>query len=296
MFMRGAFPEAGVHEKSPRGIVGDVDPLRINWPVPEPELPHGVHAALAATARAAATAYGAVRRSHSRLALREEVAQGADGTPTMRVDAVVEGAIVEAAQRNGVNLLSEEAGFLDNGSPVTLVIDPVDGSANAAFGVPLSCFAGAAVVDGVAVEALTLWFDTGRVWWARVGEPTPYRTTGRTSLDGASVCMMRPKRGTEEAWQRVANRADRIRVLCTTCLETALVAEGSVDAFIDVGSDTHRIMDLAAALVTVPAAGGVLLDLHGRPLTFDHDLTRRWSGVAAATPQLADELIATALG
>jgi myo-inositol-1(or 4)-monophosphatase len=55
-------------------------------------------------------------------------------------------------------------------------------------------------------------------------------------------------------------------------------------------------MDLIAALVTVPAAGGVLLDLRGRPLTFDLDLSRRWSGVAAATPELADELVATILG
>ena len=69
-----------------------------------------------------------------------------------------------------------------------------------------------------------------------------------------------------------------------------------MDAFADPGSDTHRLMDLIAALVTVPAAGGVLLDLRGRPLTFDLDLTRRWSGIAAATPALADDLIATILG
>ncbi|TWP44911.1 inositol monophosphatase [Lentzea tibetensis] len=269
--------------------------MRINWPVPDPELPAGVHPALADAARAASAAYGRARQLHTRLELREEVADGADGTPTMRVDRIVEDAILDSIHRNKVNLLSEEAGFVDNGSALTLVIDPVDGSANAAFGVPLSCFAGAVVEDGKPTEALTTWFDTGRAWWARTGEPTPFRTTGRTTLDGAAVCLMRPKRGTEEAWARVASRADRIRVLCTTCLETMLVAEGTVDAFADVGSDTHRIMDLATAIVTVPAAGGVLVDLNGRPFDFEPDLSRRWSGVAAATPQLAEELIATVL-
>ncbi|MEU5691209.1 inositol monophosphatase family protein [Actinosynnema sp. NPDC020468] len=266
------------------------------WPVPVPVLPVDVHPALSATAVAAARAYQEARQLHTRRELREEVGQGADGTPTMRVDAIVEGAIAEAAKRAGVNLLSEEAGFLDHGSAVTLCVDPVDGSANAALGVPLSCFAGAVVVDDQPVEALTVWFDTGRSWWARAGQSTPFRTSGRTTLAGASICLMRPKRGTEEAWARVAGVADRIRVLCTSCLETMLVAEGSVDAFADVGSDTHRLMDLIAALVTVPAAGGVLLDLHGRPLTFDLDLSRRWSGIAAATPELGDELIATVLG
>ncbi|WP_367135040.1 inositol monophosphatase [Saccharothrix sp. HUAS TT1] len=266
------------------------------WPVPTPDLPADVHPALAATATAASRAFAQARRDFTRVQLREEVADGADGTPTMRVDAIVEAAIAEAAAGAGANLLSEEAGFLDNGSAATLVIDPVDGSANAAMGVPLSCFAGALVIDDQPVEALTVWFDTGRAWSAHAGRPTPFRTSGRTTLKGASMCMMRPKRGTEEAWSRVANQADRIRILSTTCLETVLVAEGSVDAFADPGSDTHRLMDLIAALVTVPAAGGVLLDLHGRPLTFDLDLSRRWSGVAAATPALADDLIATILG
>ncbi|GAA2664295.1 myo-inositol-1(or 4)-monophosphatase [Actinosynnema pretiosum] len=264
--------------------------------MPQPQIPADTHPALAATARAAARAYGEARARHTRLELREEVALGADGTPTMRVDRIVEDAILQACAESGVNLLSEEAGFVDNGSAATLCVDPVDGSANAALGVPLSCYAGALVLDDQPVEALTVWFDTGRSWAARVGEPTPFRTTGRTALDGASVCLLRPKRGTEEAWMRVANRADRIRVLCTTCLETAFVAEGSVDAFADPGSDTHRLMDLIAALVTVPAAGGALLDLRGRPLEFDLDLSRRWSGIAAATPALADELITTILG
>jgi myo-inositol-1(or 4)-monophosphatase len=268
----------------------------ITWPVPEPGLPHGVHVALADAALAAAAAFRAARGTLTRAELAEVVGIGADGTPTMRVDAMVEDAIAESAQRNGVNLLSEEAGFLDHGGAVTLVIDPLDGSSNAAMGVPLSCFAGVVARDGVASEALTLWLDTGRVWWATAASPTPYRTTGRTTADGSSVAMLRPKDNSREAWLRVASRVDRVRVLATTCLEAALVAEGSIDAFVDPGSDTHRIVDLAAAMVTVPAAGGVVLDVRGRPLDFDPDLTRRWSGIAAATPQLGEELLATVLG
>ncbi|WP_245572470.1 inositol monophosphatase family protein [Actinokineospora enzanensis] len=268
----------------------------IPWPVPEPELPASTHPVLADAARAAAAAYREARRLHTRPELAEEVAMGADGTPTMRVDALVEDAIAESAQRNRVNLLSEEAGFVDNGSAVTLVIDPLDGSSNAAAGVPLSCFAGVLTRDSIADEALTVWLDTGRAWWARTGESTPYRTTGRTTVDGAAVSLLRPKDNNREAWLRVADRAAKLRILGTTCLETALVAEGSVDAFADAGSDTLRIVDLAAALVTVPAAGGAVIDARGRPLEFDPDLTRRWSGIAAATSRLADELAETILG
>ena len=91
----------------------------------------------------------------------------------------------------------------------------------------------------------------------------------------------------------MAKRAARVRILSTSCLEAALVAEGSTDAFADAGSDTHRIMDLAAAMVMVPAAGGAVLDVAGRPLEIDTDLRRRWSGVVAATPALAEEMVHT---
>ncbi|MFF5992863.1 inositol monophosphatase family protein [Prauserella flavalba] len=269
---------------------------KIAWPVPQPELPDDVHGALAAAARAASAAYAAARHRFTRDELAEEIADGADGTPTMRVDQLVEDAIAEAASRCGVNLLSEEAGFVDNASAVTLVVDPMDGSANAAAGVPLCCFGGVVAVDGRATEALTTWLDTGRAWHAVAGRPVPYRTSGRTKLAGAAVSMLRPKPASADAWWRVEQAAGRVRVLSSTVLEAVLVAEGSTDAFCDPGSDTHRIVDLAAAMVTVPAAGGVVLDAHGRPLEIDPDLTRRWSGVVAATRPLAEELAALVSG
>ncbi|MFE5119928.1 inositol monophosphatase family protein [Streptomyces sp. NPDC056669] len=269
---------------------------RISWPVPEPHLPSGVHPALAEATRAATDAFRAAREAYDRAQLAEKVQVGADGTPTMRLDILVDTAIAEVVNAHRINLLSEELGHIDNGSAVTLVTDPVDGTANAASGVPLSAFAGVITVDGVPTEALTSWLDTGRCWHTVAGRPSPYRTNGRTELDGAAVSLLRPQAHIADAWWRVATRAARIRILSTSCLEAVLVAEGSTDAFADAGSDTHRIVDLAAAMVTVPAAGGAVIDVHGRPLEIDPDLTRRWSGVVAATPRLAEELAETIRG
>jgi myo-inositol-1(or 4)-monophosphatase len=265
----------------------------INWPMSDPVVPADVHPALADAVRAAAGAFGAARARLDREQLAEKVQTGADGTPTMRLDILVDQAITEVVQAHRVNLLSEEIGVVDNGSAVTLVIDPVDGTANAAAGVPLSAFAGVVVVDGVPKEALTCWFETGRCWHAVAGTPAPYRTSGRRTLDGAAVSLLRPHPRSADAWWRVTRRAERVRILSTSCLEAALVAEGSTDAFADPGSDTHRIMDLAAAMVMMPAAGGVVIDAFDRPLEIDSDLTRRWSGVVAATHELAHEIAAT---
>ena len=43
-------------------------------------------------------------------------------------------------------------------------------------------------------------------------------------------------------------------------------------------------------MVLVPAAGGTVIDALGRPIEVDSDLSRRWSGVVAASPALAEEL------
>jgi myo-inositol-1(or 4)-monophosphatase len=202
-------------------------------------------------------------------------------------------------------VLSEEAGLVDRGSAVTLVMDPLDGSANAAAGVPLCAFSAAVAVDGAFTEALTVWLDTGRSWWAArdAGAPAPgrgrgasRRTSGRRTLDGAAVSLLRPRTDLTHAWaawQAVAHRAGRIRILSSSCLEAALVAEGAVDAFADAASDTHRLVDIAAAVVLAEAAGGAVRDVHGRAIEPDTDLTRRWSGVVGATPELADELAET---
>ncbi|MEV5538106.1 inositol monophosphatase family protein [Saccharopolyspora shandongensis] len=268
----------------------------IGWPVPDPQIPSAAHAVLAEAAKAATAAFRDARVRYDRAQLAETSSTGADGTASMRLDLLVEGAIAEVVEAHRINLLSEEVGFVDNGSAVTLVADPVDGTANAAAGVPLSAFSGAIVLDGTPVEALTCWLDTGRCWHAVAGQSPEFRTSGRRSLDGAAVSLLRPHERSADAWWRVAKRAARVRILSTTCLETMLVAEGSTDAFADANSDTHRIVDLVAAMVALPGAGGAVLDVHGRPLEIDPDLRRRWSGVAAATPELAEELAATIRG
>lgn len=250
-----------------------------------------VHPALVAAAGAAREAFTAARARHGRSDLAEVVATGADGTPATRLDLVVEDAVVDALGPFGVNVLSEEIGLVDRGSAVTVVIDPVDGTGNATAGVPLAAFTAAVVLDGVPVEGLTDWFDTGRRWWARAGRPGPCRTSGATCLEGALVSTIRPK-GEARAWWALVQRCDRVRILGSSSLEAALVADGALDAFADVGSDTHRIVDLVAAMVIVPAAGGVVVDAHGRELRVDGDVTGRFSGVVAATPTLADEIVA----
>jgi myo-inositol-1(or 4)-monophosphatase len=218
----------------------------------------------------------------------------------MRIDAIIEEAIADVLHEHRINMLSEEAGWIDEGSAFTLVVDPLDGSANAAAGVPLACFSAAVAVDGRFIEAATVWLETGDTWagtadgQVRIGGP--WVTTQRTGLRGAAVSMLRPHPHTREGWWRVCEQAARVRILSCTTLEAMLVLQGSTDAFVDAGSDTHRLVDLVAALVLIPGVGGAVQDVNGRAIELDLDLTKRWSGIIAATPRLADEIAAAVRG
>lgn len=249
-----------------------------------------VHPVLEQAADAALAAYRHALASRPRGELAATVGLGGDGTPTYALDVIVEAPVLDVLARHGVNVLSEEAGWIDRGSALTVVMDPVDGTANAVAGVPLCAFGAALAVDGELTEALVVWLDGERRWAARRDDPSPVRTTGRTALDGAAVSMLRPRPATAPAWRRVAARAERVRVLGSSLLEGCLVADGATDAFCDPGGDVHRIVDLAATQLVVEAAGGVVRDVHGRPLTLTPDLSLRWSGIVAASAALADEI------
>jgi myo-inositol-1(or 4)-monophosphatase len=257
-------------------------------------------AVLVASADAAGRVFDEARRDRPRDELAAVIGVGGDGTPTSRLDQLVDEAVLAVTEQAGLNVLSEEAGWVDRGSAVTLAVDPVDGTANALAGVPLCTFSAALVVDSRPVVALTRWLDTGRDWLVRAGEAgPPWRTTGRCELTGAAISLLRPQVANRPAWYRIAERAARVRILSCSTLEAILVCTGATDAFIDAGGDVHRYVDLVAAQLYAEAAGAVVEDVHGRPIAFDTDLTRRWSGIVAATPQLVGELrkvVTAALG
>jgi len=222
----------------------------------------------------------------------EDIGLGGDGTPTMFLDRHIEEPVLDVIARHGSNVLSEEVGWIDRGSAITVVIDPVDGTANSAAGVPISAFAAAIVVDDVVTESLCTWLGTTYAWHAHRDQEIARTTTGKNSLAGSALSMLRPRPATWSSWSALALEAERVRVLGSSVIEGCLVADGAIDAFCDPGGDIHRIVDIAAAQLIVERAGGAVVDAHGRPFSFEPNLSLRWSGVFAATRHLAEEIAA----
>jgi myo-inositol-1(or 4)-monophosphatase len=118
----------------------------------------------------------------------------------------------------------------------------------------------------------------------------PLATSGRHELAGASIAMLRPRPETRAAWNRIVEPTERLRVMGSSIIEGSLVTIAAVDAFVDAGGDVHRLVDLLPLVPFVEHAGGVIVDVFDRPLEFDTDMSKRWSGIIAASQSLADEI------
>jgi 3'(2'), 5'-bisphosphate nucleotidase len=86
--------------------------------------------------------------------------------------------------------------------------------------------------------------------------------------------------------------ARRIRVTGCTAVEICLVADGSAAAWHDLDRSGTHVHDVAGGLAVLAAAGGVALTVDGEPLLLRPDTEEKIRFAAAATADIARELVA----
>ena len=220
----------------------------------------------------------------------EVLGQGADGAPSTRIDRVAEAAVLRVLDYEGapLNVLSEEAGYIDRGGNATLVLDPVDGTHNALRGVPaysVSMGIGHDLLSDVE-EGLVRDLVSGATYYATKGQGAklngrPIHVRAYDPKDLLFGVYLGSNAHPEAA--RIAARARRVRVLGAASLDLCLVACGAADLYYMHSAvvDTKlRAVDIAAATLIVREAGGLVLDLEGRDLDLPLTPTARTDLVA----------------
>lgn len=218
--------------------------------------------------------------------LHDEVGVGADGTGTSRADAHLDEAILELAETLGVSVLSEEAGFVDNGSELVAVVDPLDGSRNAGRGIPMFCTSvGVGTKDLSGLQAGVVrslvngdCFSAAKGQGAFVnGEPVTQTTFNPEEVMVALVADS----SVDDVQRELERRGHHIRDLGSAAMELALVGTGALDAFV-VRRPWLRVIDIAAGVLFVREAGGLVIDPRtAAPLNTPFDLSARASMLAA---------------
>jgi myo-inositol-1(or 4)-monophosphatase len=231
----------------------------------EPEIdPDEVLGVLQATADAVATSLA----DHDDWRLADDRAHAGQYTH----DQVADAAAVPVLRAAGFAVISEESGHHPGVRPLTVVMDPVDGSTNAARGLPWWATSLCAVDEQGAWIALVADQASGTRWTAVRG--------GGARRDGV-VFTRPPTPPLREAivgfdalppfhfgwWQ--------YRAMGAMALDLCAVADGRLDGYLPCVAAGVPEWDYLGAALVCREAGASIVDLHGRDLVaLDHGARR----------------------
>lgn len=208
------------------------------------------------------------------------------------VDVDVDVACLTMLHASGLTVLSEESGITAPDRVVdasaVVVVDPLDGSTNAALGLPWCATSLCLVVDGEPTVAMVTNLRTGTRFAAVVGRGA---TRNETSIRVGSAPRLADAIVAVNARAPSTFRPAQYRSMGATALDIASVAgNGGFDGSIDFDTDRIGVWDYLAAITILREAGGVAADALGRDLmTLDPQERRR--PVTATSQALLDELL-----
>ena len=229
--------------------------------------------------------------------------RGAGGDISRNIDIVAEKTVLDYLKEINFEcvVLGEECGRveLSINPKGYIIMDAIDGSANAVRGVPFFCSSLAfatenklsAITDGVITN-----LANGEMYWAsknkgsffnkeqiKVQDNNPiYKIIG-INISGATKDLIRK-------FFPIFEKHEHLRHFGANALEMAFFARGLMDIFIDLRGKI-RIQDIAAGYLIVKEAGGLILDADLNPLDADLSYETRISFIAAANKKILDEII-----
>jgi len=229
---------------------------------------------------------------------------GAGGDTSRNIDITAENTVLNYLKKVNFacTVLGEECGRveLSENPKGFIIMDAIDGSANAVRGVPFFCcslaFATKEKLSSI-TDAVVTNLSTGEIFWASKGKGAfldeklisvhkkdpIYKIVG-VNTSGAGPDLMK-------RLQPVFENHNHTRHFGANALEMAILAQGLMDIFIDLRGKI-RIQDIAAGYLLVKEAGGLLLDENLNPLDSDLSYETRLSFVAASTQKILDEVFA----
>ena len=204
------------------------------------------------------------------------------------VDVAADAAAVAVLVGAGLGVLSEESGRHHPDREVTAVLDPLDGSSNAAHGLPWFATSICAVDGDGPLAAVVVNQVSGERYEALRGggarrDGEPIRPSGAERLADAMVGLS----GMPPAWLGWR----QYRALGAVALDLCAVAEGRLDGYLDCSPSAHGPWDYLGGMLICQEAGAAIADAAGRDLVvLDHGARR--TPVAGAGPALLEEALA----
>ncbi|MBO3770035.1 MAG: fructose 1,6-bisphosphatase [Candidatus Brockarchaeota archaeon] len=237
--------------------------------------------------------------------IRKTVSLNRFGDQTFEIDLVAEKLVFESTKKHfkDATIVSEESEVIriGKGGPPFIIVDPIDGSINAARGYP--CYSSSiAVAEGenlndVVCSGVINLLD-GSIYLAEKNRGAflngkEIRVSNVEKLEEALIAVDLNVRGKIPGYVKrisgLVEKAKHVRFLGTDALEICMVASGAADAFVDLRGFL-RSLDFAAASLIVREAGGLVLNEKGEDLNVKLIPVSRSPIIAVASRKLAEEI------
>ncbi len=192
------------------------------------------------------------------------------------------------------HILSEEIGGAGGEGERTWIIDPIDGTRNFAIGVPFFCVSIGVAVAG-AVEAGAIYDPIhDEMFFARRGHGAylngePIHVSADDTLEDALVAVSWVRLKVDGSryirlMDEISRETSYFRRLGSAALMLAYVACGRFHCFVQGGLNPW---DVAAGVVLIEEAGGVVTDFYGKPI----DIRNKSIEILAANPPIHSLLL-----
>lgn len=211
--------------------------------------------------------------------------KGAGGDISMEIDVLAERIIIENLIKHKIDILliSEEIGEKDFGDidlikkkQCKLIIDPVDGSNNAARGIPY-CSMSIAYAEGERIKdikmAVILDLISKDLYWAVRGKGAYMNNQSISGIknDNIKNLIFEIDIPTKDLFKyvdklkRIIKKPSLVRILGSTALTLCQMSKGSIDVFLDFNQN-NRIVDIAAGFLILKESGVKYFSIDGSDL------------------------------
>ncbi len=173
------------------------------------------------------------------------------------------------------NLLTEETGLIDNGSPYTWIVDPLDGSSNFVNHNPFFAVSICLALENVPISGVIFSPYLQEIVVARHGHGCtlngrPVRVSTTSRLDKSYIVSCPGGDPDNHRFARMGytmlQTVKDFRMMGSAAIEAYMIAAGRADAFITLNISPW---DVAAGVICVQEAGGSVTDLEGNPWQLD---------------------------
>jgi len=230
---------------------------------------------------------------------------GAGGDVKKQIDIVAENTLFQTLQEHNVSctVISEEAGVKQIGSQPSqfyVTTDPVDGTTNAVRGLPFMAISIAVskklMLDDVetalvtdVLHDITYTAEKGKGAHRNEKRIKPSETaTLEEAVVGVDLSNFKTRQVVHKLI-KILEKTRHLRHLGANALEICYVADGTIDAFIDIRGKL-RVTDIAAAHLILLEAGGIITTPRGDKLNVPLTATQRVSFVATANKSIYDAI------